>query len=144
MMLKLGQPIWCDCGIDILQYSVHEIRQNQQGDQYVLRSTKPIGRHREIEILVFINHEGTIRYLELIDTEMEDTEYGLGSFTEGRYFTDLASARNSFAKTQIELIQQDTIQLERRIMENRDRITRWEKMLTNGEPDEQTGNRNGI
>lgn len=129
MALSLGQNVFCDCGIDVLEYTVKEIHQTEDMTYYTLRSKKGVGRNRFIEVSVFENKEGTIRYMELEDCSCDDSEDGLEPFTNGKYFTSLEAAKSSFAKTQIELIEANTEDLRRRIAENDRRIARWTSML---------------
>jgi hypothetical protein len=127
----LGQDVFCDCGLDILEYRVKEIRTSNEGTFYILQSKKGVGRHRCLEIIVYRNGEGTIRYFGLNGTD--DSEYGLEPFTEGHYFTTLGEAKNSFAQTQIALIDEDTKKLSERINTNNVRRERWTKMLISQE-----------
>lgn len=129
MALSLGQDVFCDCGIDILEYTVKEIHQTEDMTYYTLRSKKGVGQHRFIEVSVFENKEGTIRYMELENCECDDSEYGLEPFTNGKYFTTIEAAKSSFAKTQIGLINDNTEDLKRRIAENDRRVARWASML---------------
>jgi hypothetical protein len=132
MPLTLGQDVFCDCGIDILEYTVMEVRTSAERELYVLRSKKGVGRHRFIEVMVFENKEGTIRYMELDSSEMDDNEFDLEPFTSGKYFTTIEAARNSFARTQIDLIEDDTRKLKFRVAENDRRVSRWTTMLVSG------------
>ena len=129
MALSIGQDVFCDCQIDILEYSVKEIHQTEDMTYYTLRSKKGVGRHRFIEVSVFENKEGTIRYMELENCECDDSEFALEPFTDGKYFTTIEDAKSSFAKTQIGLIEDDTERLRHRIAENDRRAAKWASML---------------
>lgn len=129
MALSLGQDVFCDCGMDVIEYTVKEIHQTEDMTYYTLRSKKGVGRNRFIEVSVFENKEGTIRYMQLEDSQFDDGEFAMEPFTEGKYFTTLEAAKSSFAKTQIELIEANTEDLKRRIAENDRRVARWTSML---------------
>jgi hypothetical protein len=130
MLLTLGQEVFCDCGLDILEYKVVEVRQAETITTYVLKSKHRVGQHRGgIEIVVFINGEGRIKYLELNSTEREDCEFGLEPFTEGNYFTTLEEAKSSFAKTQIKLIDDRIAKLNRDLEDCQKSKRKWENLL---------------
>ena len=128
-MLQLRQDVFCDCGLDILEYTVKEIRDNSEGTFYILKAKKNVGAQGRIEILIYENGSGEYKYLELVGNEDWTEEYGLEPFTNGKYFTTLEAAKTSFAKTQIKLIEDREQKLVYELNELRTRKTRWEKML---------------
>jgi hypothetical protein len=128
-MLQLRQDVFCDCGLDILEYTVKEIRDNSEGMFYVLKAKKPVGSRGCIEILIYENSSGEYKYLELVENEDWTEEYGLEPFTNGKYFATREAAKTSFAKTQIQLIEERERKLLSELAELKTRKDRWEKML---------------
>lgn len=129
-MIQLRQDIWCACSVDILEYTVKEIRDSSEDTFYILKSKKGVGRFGSIEIMVYETTAMGLKFLELVSPESEySEEYGLGPFTEGTYHTTLEAARDSMARQQITLLERNIFDLERRLAEEKVRKSKWEKML---------------
>lgn len=127
--LSLGQDIFGACDIDVLEYRVTEVRETAEGMFYTLRSKRSVGQHRSIEIMIYENKEGNLRYFQLVDTEKEDCEYGLAPFVDCQYFRTLVDAKKHFAKNQVGLINSKIAELNRTLADYRSRKQRWETIL---------------
>lgn len=128
--LSIGQDVFCDCGIDILEYTVTEVRFTDQGTFYVLVSKKPVGAYTCLEIVIYQNGEGDLKYFGLHEPSEDNFEYGMEPFTGGRYFLNLQDAKDSYAKTQIGLIDDNINQIKARLVELESRKARWQKMIS--------------
>jgi hypothetical protein len=129
MSLSLNQDVFCACSLDILEYSVKEVRSTDYGTFYVLRSKKPVGQHRFIELLLAEGSAGILRYIELDSTDADDCEYGLEPFTHGTYHTTLEAAKSAFAREQILLIESRETKVRQELEELARRKAKWATML---------------
>jgi hypothetical protein len=124
-MLNIGQSVFCACDIDILEYSVKEVRLSDSLTTYVLRSKKSVGRNRWVEVLVAHGASETLRYIELLGSDFGDCEYSLEPFTNGSYHTTLEAAKAQFGKVQVHLLENKRDQLKRDLANVEVQIKKW-------------------
>lgn len=97
--LKIGDPLWHPCNMDIIEHKVVSIRQFEGFNHYVSKSVRNVGASGKVEVLLD-DHDGKLRFIQLLDAD--DTEYasGLQDFVEGNYYRVLKEAELQFYEQQ--------------------------------------------
>jgi predicted nucleotide-binding protein (sugar kinase/HSP70/actin superfamily) len=94
-MIKVNDPIWHPCNMDIIEHKVISIRQFDGFNHYVLKAKHDVGACGKLEVIID-EHKGNLRFVELLDEENIEYSSGLQDFVEGNYYTDLNKAKLSF------------------------------------------------
>ena len=94
-MIKVNDPIWHPCNMDIIEHKDISIRQFDGFNHYVLKAKHDVGACGKLEVIID-EHKGNLRFVELLDEENIEYSSGLQDFVEGNYYTDLNKAKLSF------------------------------------------------
>ena len=97
--ITIGDEIFHPCNVDIIKHKVISIRQYEGFRQYVLKAVNNVGACGKIELIID-EHNGNLRFVELLNEENIEYASGLGDFVEGNYYRTLDEAKLEFYKQQ--------------------------------------------
>ena len=80
--IKIGDPLWHPCSMDIIEHKVVSIRQFEGFNHYVTKSVHKVGASGILEVILD-EHKGKLRFVELLDEESIEYVSGLKDFIEG-------------------------------------------------------------
>ncbi len=100
--IKIGDPIWHPCSMDILEHKVVGIATYEHFTHYLLKAKHAVGACGKIEVIISENN-GVLRFVELINEDQIEHASGLGDFVEGKYYNVENDAKLSFYNQQITL-----------------------------------------
>lgn len=126
--LKIGDPFYHPCSMDIIDYKIMSVRLYEQRTEYVLKSVYNVGACGRIEVIVSESN-GKFRFVELVDEDLIEYSRGLGDFVEGFYYPTRDEAKLEFYKAQIATALSDVSQKERGLKDAKDRLAKIEAII---------------
>ena len=99
MSIKINDPMWHPCSIDIIEYKVISIREYDGFTHYVLKAKDNVGACGRVEVVVSEN-KGKLTMIELLDEKNLEYVGGLWDFIEGSYYTNKDDASLEFYRQQ--------------------------------------------
>ena len=97
--LKIGDFLWHPCNLDIIQHKITSIRQYEEFNHYLSKAVRDVGACGKIEVILD-EHNGSLRFVELLDSENIEHSSGLQDFIEGNYYSDKREAELEFYRQQ--------------------------------------------
>lgn len=93
--IKIGDSLWHPCNMDIIEHKIISIRQFDGFNHYVCKSVHNVGACGRIEIILD-EHNGKLKFVELVNEERIQYASGLQDFIEGNYYADKREAQLEF------------------------------------------------
>jgi len=97
--MNIGDSLWHPCSMDIIEHKITSIRQFEGFNHYVSKAVRNVGACGKVEV-VLDEHNGKLRFVELIDEDEIEYSSGLQDFVEGNYYSDKRTAELEFYENQ--------------------------------------------
>lgn len=97
--MNIGDSLWHPCSMDIIEHKITSIRQFEGFNHYVSKTVRNVGACGKVEV-VLDEHNGKLRFVELIDEDEIEYSSGLQDFVEGNYYSDKRTAELEFYENQ--------------------------------------------
>lgn len=127
--IKVKDKIYHPCSIDIIPHEVTSVREFDGFKHYVLKSKGNVGACGIIEVVVD-EHNGKLRFVELVDEDEIEHASGLQDFVEGNYYTSLEEAKLEFYNLQRNLALSNMYEKERLYNESVKRYNQVDKLVS--------------
>lgn len=112
MNIKIGDRLWHPCNIDIIEHKVVSIRQFEGFNHYVTKAVHNVGACGRVEVILD-EHNGKLRFVELLHEEELPYASGLQDFVEGNYYSNKKEAELEFYEKQISIARSNMNEKER-------------------------------
>lgn len=112
--IKIGDPMWHPCSLDIIKHTVYSIQEFENETLYHLRADKGVGASGRVEVTVR-KYLDKYTFAGFVDTDDEDIAYasGLQDLIEGSYYTDENTAKVEFYRIQYVTVKSSEYRQER-------------------------------
>ena len=128
--LKVGDLLWHPCSVDIIEHKITSIRMYEGFNHYMVKAVHNVGACGKVEV-VLDEHNGKLRFVELLNEEDLPYSSGVKDFVEGNYYTTKEEAQLEFYELQRLIAWSNMEEKERLFKEAKMRYDQIELLIKN-------------